>query len=321
MPTKKTNMKIAVLCNSRMALPALQNLVNTGQVAAIGIGDNKVDVIQIFEHFAQQQGLPLCIFSRKNFGTQLREWLHEVTPDVVFVMTYPFRIPASALTIPKLGFINFHYGLLPEMRGADPVFEGIRQQRPVAGTTIHVMDAGYDTGPIIMREEIPCPPHFTYGMLTGQLAHQGADMCNRLLALLSPDKPVPATPQDESKAAYYPALTTEGIYLDWAGTNSDGLVALVNSCNPMSKNGVPTVVNGWTLGVCDASIINLTGDTSAYPIGAVLAIDPQNGLLVLAKDRAALKLEVVYIEEGYLPGYKLANFGIQPGMLFTGRPQ
>ncbi len=310
-------MKIAVLCNSRMAQPAVVNLLNKKKISALGIADNKADVIPVYEHYSKLHNVPLTVFTRKKFGTQLREWLEAVAPDVVLVMTFPFRIPASLLAIPEYGFINFHYGLLPEMRGADPIFESIRQRKAVAGTTVHYMDAGYDTGNIIMREEIAFPQHFTYGMLGAQLAMQGDEMCKKLLVMLE-DGTVPSSPQDENKATYYPALKTEEVYLDWQNTTAADLIALINACNPMSKNGAPTVVNGWTLGICDASIINLQGDTSAYTPGSILTIDPQNGFLVMTKDGFALKLEVIYTEEGYFPGYKMASFGIGPGMTLTG---
>ncbi len=310
-------MKIAVLCNSRLAQTAIQDLLNEKKIAALGIANTKVDIIPVYEHFAMMYNVPLTIFTRKKFGAQLKGWLEEVQPDVVLVMTFPFRIPAALLAIPKYGFINFHYGLLPEMRGADPIFESIKQKKTIAGTTVHQMDAGFDTGNIILREELNFPTHFTYGMLSAQLAQQGADMCKKVLKMLA-DGNVPSTGQDESKAVYYPALKTEQVYLDWQNTTAIDLIALINACNPMSKSGAPTIVNGWTLGVCDASIINLSGDTSAYRPGSILTVDPQNGFLVMTKDGFALKLEVIYTEEGYFPGYKMANFGLGPGMKLTG---
>ncbi len=310
-------MKIAVLCNGRLAMPTVQKLIADKKIAALGIADTRTEVIQIFNHLAEQHHLPLQIFTKKKFATQLHDWLAAVEPDVVMVITFPFRIPASALAVPKLGFINFHFGLLPEMRGADPIFETLRLRKTVAGTTVHVMDAGFDTGPIILREELPVQPNFTYGLLSGQLAFQGAEMCMKLLGMLSIDKPVPATEQDESKAAYYPVVSPGDLYLNWETMAAVDLVAFINSHNPLARNGAPTIVNSWTIGVCDASVINLTGDTSAYKPGTILAIDPQNGLLVMTKDGFALKLEVIYTEEGYFPGYKLANFGIQAGMTFT----
>jgi methionyl-tRNA formyltransferase len=310
-------MKINILCDNKLAMPAIQKLLDAKKVAAIGITDRKIDVVQVFTHLAKRYGLPLQIFIKKNFPAQLQSWLAAHTPDVVLVMTYPFKIPASALKVPRHGFINFHYGLLPEMRGADPIFESIRQRKTIAGTTVHIMDEGLDTGPIIMREEIPCEPHYTYGMLSARLAGQGEKMAIKLIGMLESGNPVETVPQDESKAAYYPALTDKGIYLDWNNMDGESLVALINSCNPLSKNGVPTIVNGWTIGVCDATIIALTGDASAYTPGMILAVDGQNGLVVKTNDTNAIRLAVIYTEEGYFPGWKLSNFGIAPGMSFV----
>ncbi len=309
--------RIAVLCSTRLALPAAKQLVTGGQLCAMGVADIREDVVQVMSHFATTSDLPLRVFSRKGFRSQLINWLGEVRSDVVFVMTFPFVIPSEALKWPRLGFINFHYGLLPEMRGADPIFEGIRRRMTVAGTTIHIMDEGLDTGPILLREEIPCLPHFTYGILSGQLAMLGAQMCLTLVEQLNAGAAQSGVPQDELLAKYYPKVDASEIYLDWANSDSSEMIALICACNPLSKNGVPTSVNGWTIGVCDASIITLTGDASGYLPGTVLAIDPQNGLLVMTMDGVALRLEVVYTEEGYFPGHKLAHFGIAPGAVFS----
>ncbi len=310
-------MKIAVLCAGRMAMPALQKLLEQGKVAGIGVPESKTDIVQVCRHMAKQYSVPLQVFGGKNFGTQLLAWLQETTPDVVLVMTFSFRIPAAALSIPEHGFINFHYGLLPQMRGADPIFESIRLGKTVAGVTVHLMDAGFDTGPIIMREEVPLPLHFTYGMLSAQLAFKGQEMCAKLVSELEEKGRVTATPQNEAEANYYPRLSPSGTHLEWDTMDSATLIALINACNPASKNGVPTSINGWTIGVCFAAPVSLSGDLSMYVPGQILVADQQNGLLVLTKDQVALRLDIVYTEEGYFPGYVLTAFGIAAGMKFS----
>jgi len=311
-------MKIAVLCSSRMAMPAMQKLVENGKLAAIGVPEHKTEAAEVCNYLSQRYNVPLRMFSKKEFGMQLGEWLNEIKPDVVFVMTFSFRIPEALLSIPKHGFINFHYGLLPEMRGPDPIFESIRQKRATAGTTVHVMDAGFDTGPIIMREEIQLPPHFSYGMLSHHLVIKSVDMCMALVKTLEDTGTVTSIQQDESKAHYYPALQHSAIQMEWEKMDAPELIALVNSCNPVSKNGVPASINSWTIGVCFATMVSLSGDISAYEPGQIIVIDPQNGLLVFTKDKIALKLEIVYTEEGYFPGHLLAAFGIAAGMKFSG---
>jgi methionyl-tRNA formyltransferase len=312
-----SKMKIAVLCAGRIGMPALQKLLEQGKVAAIGVPESKTEIVQVCRYLAKKFNITLQIFSGKGFGIQLLGWLEQTAPEVVFVLTFPHRIPEAALSIPKHGFINFHYGLLPQMRGADPIFESIRLRKATAGVTVHLMDAGFDTGPVISREEMPLPVHFTYGMLSAQLAFKGEEMCRKLVSDLEEKDRVETTPQDESLANYYPKLSESGISLQWETMDSTELIALINACNPSSKNGVPASVNGWTIGVCFAVPVALSGDLSAYLPGQILVADQQNGLLVLTKDQVALRLDIVYTEEGYFPGYVLTAFGIAAGMRFV----
>jgi methionyl-tRNA formyltransferase len=80
--------------------------------------------------------------------------------------------------------------------------------------------------------------------------------------------------------------------------------------------GVPVIINNWRIGVCEVGEVNLEGDARNIKPGTIVAHDMQNGLIVYCCDGKGLKLEVVYTEEGYLPGYKLGFFGITVGMAF-----
>lgn len=298
-------------------MPALKKLIEDGRVCAIGVPADKEEAIQVCKPLATRHNIPLHLFKKKEFAEQLGNWYRTFTPAAVFVITFPYRIPASALALPQFGFINIHYGLLPEMRGADPIFESIRLQKSTAGVTAHIMDSDLDTGPIILRKEINLPPHFTYGMLSAQLAYQAIELCEKIIQTIESNNALDAVAQDSSKANYYGKINSSEVQLRWQSMDSAQLLALINACNPASKTGVPATINGWTIGVCCATPVSLTGDLSSYSPGDILVADLQNGMLVLTKDGLALKLEVVYTEEGYFPGYVLSNFGIGPGMRFT----
>jgi methionyl-tRNA formyltransferase len=313
MSARKLN--IALLCNNKMALPAMQYMAEEGVLCAIATADNNDEVITLIRGKAAEYELPYKKITRKNYREQLVNWLEEVTPDVVFVMTFPWRIPAAVFTMPEFGFLNFHYGLLPEMRGADPIFESIRQRRQVAGITVHIIDEGLDTGPIVMREEMMLAPEITYGMLCSQMAFAGRNICGTLISNLQKEGRVTAIPQDERKAAYWPRIGAEEVAIKWSEMDTATIRAIVRACNPIAK-GAPVIINGWKIGVCEVADVNLQGDASAIKPGTIVALDMQNGLVVCCKDGKALRLEVIYTEEGFFPGYKLAFFGITAGMVF-----
>lgn len=310
-------MKIALLCNNRLALPALEKLADSKMLCAIGITDMHKDVMTLFSDKAAELNSPLTVFSKKGRHLAISDWLQHCRADVVFVMTFPWRITAGLLTIPRFGFINFHYGLLPQMRGSDPIFETIRHQMPLAGVTVHKMDEGIDTGAVLLRHEITVPEHCTYGMLSTQLAYIGADLSMALLKKMEEGDTLKGTAQDEAKARYWPAAGREDIFIRWGEMDSGTIISLVNACNPSLRSGAATYINGWGIGICHASPVMLHGDASVYRAGTILTADNQNGMIVCCRDGRGLKLDVVYTEEGFFPGYMLSLFGIVAGMVLN----
>lgn len=307
-------MKIGILCSNHIAIPTVQLLMNHHEVVGMGVPETGKEIRNILERITTDSDIRITTMFRATIKSQLIEWLDTVQPDIVLVATFPFRFPVDVLQLPPFGFLNLHFGLLPEMRGPDPVFESIRQQKSKAGATIHVMDRSFDTGPIVKREEFPLPPHFTYGMLSAKLAHTGAGMALATLAEIQAQNSVVSSAQNEVSSCYYPALSAQQLTIDWTTMTSPEIIALINSMNPVSRSGAPTSVNGWNIGICYATLVKLSGDTTGYTPGRIITADPQNGLLIFAKDNIAIKAETIYTEEGYFPGYILAAFGIQPGM-------
>lgn len=308
-------LKIALVCNNKMALPALQTMLQTGVLCSVASADTDKEVVEIIGQLSRQLNFSYTTIAKRERNAQLTSWLEVYKPDVVFVMTYPWKIPSDILAIPAFGFINFHYGLLPQMRGADPIFESIRQRRQTAGLTIHLMDGNFDTGAILMREEFPLHTGYTYGMLCAHMAMLGNNKCSELIAHLANARLPEAIPQDDAKAAYWPKVDRNEIAIKWDTMTSADIIALVRACNPIAR-GVPVVLNNWQFGVCDISEIQIEGTNEGIRPGTIIAIDPANGLVVYCVDGKAVKLEVVILGEGIFPGFKLANWGVKAGMYF-----
>ena len=299
-----------------MAFPTLQQLQNDGVLSALVTTDMHDDVVAQARAFSSQYGRPLHILAHSRFKEQLKQILDDGQPDAVIVMTFPWRIPAALLAMPRLGFFNIHPGKLPEMRGADPVFECIRRQMPEAGCTIHVMTDEIDKGTIVAQQYVPVTPELTHGMLCGRMAYLAAQLCTDLIKDIKEDRMPASLPQDESRARYWPKAGAEELRIRWDEMDLEEIAALVRSCNPVTK-GIPVTINGWQIGVYDVSAVNLEGDTSHLRPGTVITADMQNGLLIYCRNGKALKLEVFYSEEGVMPGYKLAFYGIGPGSVFN----
>jgi methionyl-tRNA formyltransferase len=129
-------------------------------------------------------------------------------PDVIVVACFPWRLPEPLLALPRLGCVNLHPSLLPENRGPDPLFWAFRRGEDHTGVTVHVMDAGYDSGPILAQREIAIMDGVTVSALEHVCAEVGGRLLVEALAELAGGTRAP-TPQDESRATAYPAPRPE----------------------------------------------------------------------------------------------------------------
>ena len=151
-------MRIAILCNDRLALPALNQLLQNKLVVAVGVTDRVSEVQSLILRMCRQAGVPVQQFAKKNFNADISAWLFQYQPDAVFVKTFPWRIPAECLQVPKHGFINFHYAPLPEWRGSNPLFWMIRNKADTAGVTVHRMAEEFDTGDVLISQSLSVSP-------------------------------------------------------------------------------------------------------------------------------------------------------------------
>ena len=136
-------------------------------------------------------------------------------PDLVVVAAYGLILPPRILAMPPAGCINVHASLLPRWRGAAPVQHALLAGDDETGATIMRMDAGIDTGDIVLARRCPITPHDTAGTLTERLAHLGADALRDAIAGLADGRLVPR-PQDESSATPAPRLGKSDARMDWS---------------------------------------------------------------------------------------------------------
>ncbi len=94
-------------------------------------------------------------------------------PDVMVVVAYGLILPTAALEIPRLGCVNIHASLLPRWRGAAPIHRAILAGDAETGVTIMQMDAGLDTGPMLLRRVVPIAPEDTTGLAARQIGFSG----------------------------------------------------------------------------------------------------------------------------------------------------
>lgn len=105
--------------------------------------------------------------------------------DAIVVACFPWRLPRWLRDPPRLGALNLHPSLLPALRGPEPEFWAIRLGLRETGVTIHVMDGGLDTGPVVLRRPVPIPAEVTLPELETLLATAGGDLIREALRGLS----------------------------------------------------------------------------------------------------------------------------------------
>jgi len=144
-----------------------------------------------------------------------RDFFERVAPDVVVIIAYGQIIPQSLLDIPRLGWINLHASLLPKYRGAAPINWVIVNGETRTGATTMQVEAGLDTGPILLERETEIGPDETAPELASRLAEIGAPLIADTLRKLDGGELRPQ-PQDNSRATFAPLLKKQDGRIDWS---------------------------------------------------------------------------------------------------------
>lgn len=218
---------------------------------------------------AETAGVPVLAPARPR-GGEFLERLAAAAPDISVVAAYGEILPPEALDLPPHGSINVHASLLPAWRGAAPVTRAILAGDRRTGVTIMRMDAGLDTGPILLADAEPIRPDDTAGSLTDRLARRGAALVVEALDRLERGA-LPATPQDETGASHAPRVTPAEAEIDW-GRSTAELERAVRAFDPWP--GAWTACRRERIKVFRLAAAEPGAGEDATP-GAVLATDPE----------------------------------------------
>ncbi|HEX9178865.1 MAG TPA: methionyl-tRNA formyltransferase, partial [Burkholderiales bacterium] len=140
--------------------------------------------------------------------------LRELSAELMVVAAYGLILPQAVLDIPRLGCLNIHASLLPRWRGAAPIQRAILAGDARTGVTIMQMDAGLDTGDMLLTESIAIAPDDTAGTLHDKLAQAGGRCIVQALEALARGT-LPRQPQGEAGASYAPKISKQEAALDW----------------------------------------------------------------------------------------------------------
>lgn len=157
----------------------------------------------------------LAIYQPLNFrDPETVDELRQLKPDVMVVIAYGLILPKAVLDVPQFGCINVHASLLPHWRGASPIQHAILHGDEQTGITVMQMDAGMDTGDMLMQAEYTIKPTETAGSLHDRLASLAVIPLLRTLEALAEQRVTPI-PQDNTKATYAPKINKQDALIDW----------------------------------------------------------------------------------------------------------
>jgi len=163
---------------------------------------------------AERAGLPVYQ-PVKARAPEFVQAMREVAPDLLVVAAYGQILPQALLDVPGIMPINVHGSLLPKYRGAAPIQWAILEGETETGITIMEMDAGMDTGPMLLRGALPIGPEETFGQLYPRMARLGADLLVKALGELHRGTLVPV-PQPGEGVSFAPPIRSEMAEIDWA---------------------------------------------------------------------------------------------------------
>ncbi len=213
--------RIVFFGTPELAVPTLSALVAAGRtpVAAVtqparpaGRGGRLAE--PPVARAAREAGIPVLQPERVR-APEFLAAMRELAPDVAVVVAFGQIFPPELLALPPLGSINLHASLLPRHRGAAPIQAAIAAGERTTGATTMRMEAGLDSGPILLQSELAIGPRETAGELGSRLALLGARLTVETLEKLARGEIVPR-PQDPSLATYAPRLTRASGTADWS---------------------------------------------------------------------------------------------------------
>lgn len=202
--------------------------------------------------WASEHGIPVLKPAHPR-DQEFVDALRELAPDACPVVAYGALLPQAVLDIPRLGWINLHFSLLPRWRGAAPVQRAILAGDEVTGATTFRIVRELDAGPVYGSTIQPLEGRETAGEVLGALARDGASLLLDTVEMLATVEP---EPQDPDGVTLAPKITPRDAHLDWSW-DAVRLDRVIRACSP--EPTAWTTLDGDRFGVTASALADETG--------------------------------------------------------------
>jgi len=298
-------MRVVFMGSPEFAVPTLRALLDAEEVVAVvsqpdkPAGRGRQLHAPPVKQLAVERSVPVLQPARARDPQFIAE-LAALKPDVAVVVAYGKILPQAVLDVPRLGCLNVHASLLPKYRGAAPIQWALIRGERETGVTIMRLDAGMDTGPMLLWRSVRIEDDDTAGTLSPRLSKMGAELMMVAMARLGAGALV-ETPQDDAQATLAPMLKKEQGNLDWTRPAAE-LRNLARGVDPWP--GAQTYLGGEVLKVWGARLVEGHGEP-----GEVLGVE-RDGVVVACGEGA------LALGELQLPGRKR----VPASAFIAGRP-
>jgi methionyl-tRNA formyltransferase len=249
--------------------------------------------------FAEEKGLKVLQPEKIKNNEEFMNEIKAMNPELIVVVAYGKILPQEFLDIPRYGCVNVHGSLLPKYRGAAPIQWAVLNGDHTTGITTMFMDAGMDTGDMILRVETPIDYEETTGQLWARMAKLGANLLietmNRISSVTD-NKFIENVAQLKSEIGarkqgddytMAPMLSKDMALIDWSKSANE-IHNLVRGLDPIM--GAYTYINGKKLKIWK-TYTRITSEKYAMTPGEILDITP-DGILVQTGEKTILIQEV-----------------------------
>lgn len=241
-------MKIAFAGTPEVAKTVIAGILNSPHDVALVLtkpdtpqGRGRKLTTSAVGRFASDQGIKILKpESIKNNPTEVIKALQDNEVDIVVVVAYGLLIPPKLLEVPKYGWINLHYSLLPKWRGAAPVQRAIANGDSQIGVCVFKIQAGIDDGPIAKIQALDITGNETAGEALGRLSNLGVELLLTTLEEVETDN-VSWKEQDHQNSTYAPRINKNDAEINWTDS-AENIHNLVRACAP--NPGAWTHTNG-----------------------------------------------------------------------------
>lgn len=278
-------MKIIYMGTPDFAVPALKRLAKVHEVAAVFTQPDKPKGRKMIltppdvKVCANELGIPVYQPDTFKDGKAL-EIIEKYNPDVIVVAAYGKILPQSVLDAPKYGCVNIHGSLLPKYRGAAPIQQAVLNGDKITGITTMMMDAGLDTGDILMTAQTEIGENETSGELFDRLSVMGGDLIIDTLSALENNTVTPKK-QDDTKACHTSKIDKSYCPIDFSKTAAE----VHNQIRGLNPWPVATVrLDGKSIKIYSSKICESCGKP-----GTILSVKP---FVVACADKSVEILEL-----------------------------